>query len=162
MDYLDGGDLRYHLGNRPFFNEKETKFFIANIVLSLEYLQRHKIIHRDLKPENLVFDSQGFLRLTDLGISRELREDNHQDTSGTPGYMAPEVMLRRPHSYTADYFALGVIAHELMLGKRPYLGANRKEIREQILARQASVKVDQLPYKWSPFCIDFINKVLQL
>ena len=52
-------------------------------------MHRHKIIHRDLKPENLVFDSQGFLRLTDLGISREVREDNHQDTSGTPGYMAP-------------------------------------------------------------------------
>ena len=50
MDYLDGGDLRYHLGNRQFFNEKETKFFIANIILSLEYMHRHKIIHRDLKP----------------------------------------------------------------------------------------------------------------
>ena len=44
-------------------------------------------------------------------LSRELREDNHQDTSGTPGYMAPEVMLRKPHSYTVDYFALGVIAY---------------------------------------------------
>ena len=70
MDYLSGGDLRYHLGNHQFFNEKETKFFVVNILLSLEYLHRHKIIHRDLKPENLVFDSQGFLRLTDLGISR--------------------------------------------------------------------------------------------
>ena len=89
-------------------------------------MHRHKIIHRDLKPENLVFDSQGFLRLTDLGISRELREDNHQDTSGTPGYMAPEVMLRKAQSFTVDYFALGVIAYELMLGRRPYQGANRK------------------------------------
>lgn len=76
--------------------------------------------------------------------------------------MAPEVMLRKSHSYTADYFALGVIAYELMLGKRPYLGANRKEIKEQILARQAAVKVDQLPYKWSPYSIDFINKVSTL
>ena len=94
-----------------------------------------------------------------MGISREVREDNHQDTSGTPGYMAPEVMMRKVHSYMADYFALGVIAYELMLGKRPYVGSNRKEIREHMLSKQATVKVDQLPYKWSPYAIDFINKV---
>lgn len=160
LDYLDGGDLRYHLGNRQYFSEKEAKFFICNIVLALEYLHRNRIIHRDLKPENLVFDAYGYLRLTDLGISRLAREDNQQDTSGTPGYMAPEVMVRRPHSFAADYFALGVIAHEFMLGRRPYLGANRREIKEQILARQAAVRVDQLPFKWSPFSLDFVNKLL--
>ena len=95
-----------------------------------------------------------------MGISRLAREDNQQDTSGTPGYMAPEVMVRRPHSFTADFFALGVIAHEFMLGRRPYLGANRREIKEQILARQAAVRVDQLPFKWSPFSLDFVNKLL--
>ena len=67
--------------------------------------------------------------------------------------------MRKSHSYGVDYFALGVIAYELMLGRRPYVGANRKEIREQMLARQVSVKVDQLPYKWSPYSLDFINKV---
>lgn len=70
MDYLDGGDLRYHLGNKRFFNEKETKFFISNIIIGLEYMHKNKIIHRDIKPENLVLDSQGYLRITDLGISR--------------------------------------------------------------------------------------------
>lgn len=89
-----------------------------------------------------------------------IREDNHQDTSGTPGYMAPEVMLRKSHSYTTDYFALGVIAYQMMLGRRPYVGANRKEIKQQILSRQASVRLDQLPFKWSPFSLDFINKLL--
>lgn len=84
------------------------------------------MIHRDLKPENLVLDSQGYLRITDLGVSRELRQDNHQDTSGTPGYMSPEVMCRRNHSFPADYFAVGVMAYEFMLGRRPYTGANRK------------------------------------
>ena len=89
MDYLDGGDLRYHLGNKRYFNEKETKFFVANIVIGLQFLHKNKIIHRDIKPENLVLDSQGYLRITDLGISREFKQNNSNDTSGTPGYMAP-------------------------------------------------------------------------
>ncbi len=73
--------------------------------------------------------------------------------------MAPEVMLRKSHSFATDYFALGVIAYQMMLGRRPYVGANRKEIKEQILSRQAAVRVDQLPFKWSPYSLDFINKV---
>ena len=62
--------------------------------------------------------------------------DNSHETSGTPGYMAPEVMCRQNHGLTADYFAVGVIAYECMIGRRPYVGRNRKEIREQILCKQ--------------------------
>lgn len=76
--------------------------------------------------------------------------------------MAPEVMLRKNHSFPVDYFALGVMAYELMLGRRPYVGSSRKEIKEQMLARQACVKFDQLPFKWSPNSLDFVNKVLIL
>lgn len=61
-----------------------------------------------------------------MGISRQWREDNQQDTSGTPGYMAPEVMVRKNHSFEVDYFALGVMGYEFMLGRRPYVGKNRK------------------------------------
>ena len=89
MDYLDGGDLRYHIGKKGKFSEAETKFFIANLIIGLEYMHNNNVIHRDIKPENLVLDKDGYLRITDMGISRQYREDNHQDTSGTPGYMAP-------------------------------------------------------------------------
>jgi serine/threonine protein kinase len=75
------------------------------------------VIHRDLKPENLVLDDRGYLRLTDLGVSREVKPNNAEDTSGTPGYMAPEVICKTNHSYPVDFFALGVIAYELMTGK---------------------------------------------
>ena len=88
--------------------------------LGLEYLHNNKIIHRDIKPENLVLDMNGYLRITDLGISRRFKPDNSNETSGTPGYMAPEVMYKQNHSYTVDYFALGVIAYEFMLGRRPF------------------------------------------
>lgn len=62
-------------------------FFVACIFLGLEYLHNNNIIHRDIKPENLVLDSDGYLRITDLGIAKEWKENNKKDTSGTPGYM---------------------------------------------------------------------------
>lgn len=64
------------------------------MMLCLEYLHVNNIIHRDIKPENLVIDEIGYVRVTDLGIARVWKPDNSQDTSGTPGYMAPEVMCR--------------------------------------------------------------------
>ena len=80
-------------------------------------MHNRNIIHRDIKPENLVLDDTGYVRITDLGIARILRPENKDDTSGTPGYMAPEVMCRMNHSFACDYFALGVMAYEFMLGK---------------------------------------------
>jgi serine/threonine protein kinase len=117
MDYCNRGDMRYHIGNRRKFKEDESRFFIACIVLSLEYLHRNKVMHRDLKPENLVLDDRGYVRVTDLGVSREFKPNNAEDTSGTPGYMAPEVICKMDHSYAVDFFALGVIAYEFMIGK---------------------------------------------
>lgn len=124
-------------------------------------MHANKVIHRDIKPENLVFDAKGYLHITDLGIAKVHRQDNQKDTSGTPGYMAPEVMTRQNHSYEVDYYALGVIVHELMLGRRPYMGRDRKAIREQILARQATVMKSDIPEGWSMEAADFVNKLIQ-
>jgi serine/threonine protein kinase len=74
-------------------------------------MHTNNVIHRDIKPENLVLDSRGYIRITDLGIARTLRHNNSSDTSGTPGYMSPEVICRQNHSFCSDYFALGVITH---------------------------------------------------
>ncbi|CAD8169221.1 unnamed protein product [Paramecium pentaurelia] len=161
MDLLTGGDLRFHIGKMKRFKEHQTKFFMACIVSGLEYLHNNNIIHRDIKPENIVLDKRGYARITDLGIARKVRPDNSQDTSGTPGYMAPEVMCRQNHGIAVDYFALGVIAYEFMIGKRPYNGKSRKEIRDQILAKQASIKKEDLPNGWSIEAMDFVNKLLQ-
>ena len=125
----------------------------------MEYIHSNGIIHRDIKPENLVFDSDGYLRITDFGIARAWTPENSHDTSGTPGYMAPEVMCRQNHGVAADYFAVGVIAYECMLGCRPYQGKTRKDIRDQILAKQAAVRMQELPTGWSVDAISFINKV---
>lgn len=126
MDYLPGGDLRHHIAKKRRFTEQEAKFIIACIFLGLEYLHNKSIIHRDIKPENLVLDEKGYVRITDLGVARTFRPNNSADTSGTPGYMAPEVLCRQNHTYSVDHFAMGIIAYQLMLRKRPYYGRNRK------------------------------------
>ena len=135
-DLLTGGDLRYHIGRRRKFDEKETKFMIACMVLGLEYMHNQGVIHRDIKPENIVMEENGYVRITDMGIAKIIKTENAQDTSGTPGYMAPEVMCRQNHSYAVDYFAVGVIGYEFMMGRRPYVGRTRKEIRDMIFSKQ--------------------------
>lgn len=139
LDLLLGGDLRYHMTKRKFFTEEESsirgvilnmciEFIVACIVIGLEYLHLNGVLHRDIKPENLVLDESGYVRITDMGIARVWNPENSQDTSGTPGYMgkrcqshveAPEVMCRYNHGTAADYFAVGVIAYELMMGRVP-------------------------------------------
>ena len=160
MDLLAGGDLRFHISRHKKFSEEQTRFFICGIILSLDYIHSNNIIHRDIKPENLVLDDNGYIRLTDFGIAKENMPDNSSETSGTPGYMSPEVMKSMNHSFPADYFALGVIGYEFMKGERPYLGRNRKEIKEQIMSRQAEIRFDDINESWSKESADFINKLL--
>lgn len=100
---------------------------VACIISSLSYIHTKGIIHRDVKPENLIFDENGYLHLTDFGIARVWNPVNGHETSGTPGYMgiimnrtnylAPEVLCRNNHGVAADYYAVGVIAYECMMGK---------------------------------------------
>ena len=173
MDLLPGGDLRYHISIHKKFSEEQTRFFICGIILSLEYIHSKGIIHRDIKPENLVLDEKGYIRLTDFGIAKKNLEDNSSETSGTPGYMSPEVINSKNHSFPADYFALGVIGYEFMKGNRPYKGKNRKEIKEQMNERQAQITLKEIiknnyenvenineGENWSKESIDFINKLL--
>lgn len=161
MDLLGGGDLRSHLMKRRTFSEEQTKFFIACIIEALEYVHEKGIIHRDIKPENLVFNSKGYLRTTDFGIAKVWRPDNAIDTSGTPGYMAPEVMCKQNHGIGVDYYAVGIIAFECMLGRRPYYGRDRREIRDQIIAKQVQIRKNDVPEGWSLEAADFINRLIQ-
>ena len=161
MDILNGGDLRYHISRYRKFSEEQTRFFIANIIYGLQYIHSNNVIHRDIKPENLVLDENGYVRITDFGIAKENMEDNSSETSGTPGYMAPEVMKAKNHSFSVDFFAVGVIGYEFMLGKRPYYGKNRKEIKEQMLAKQVAITEETIAHGWSSESMDFINLLLQ-
>ena len=90
---------------------------MACLVLGLGYLHDNNVLHRDIKPENLVLDEKGYLRITDFGIAKVYTRENSSETSGTPGYMSPEVMCAQNHTISVDYFAVGVIAYEFMNGR---------------------------------------------
>lgn len=160
MDLMEGGDLRYHHSMIRKFPHDQTQFFIACLIQALEAVHEQGIIHRDVKPENLVFDSQGYLRLTDFGIAREWTPENSTENSGTPGYMAPEVMFKQNHGIAADYFAVGIIAYECIMGRRPYLGRSRKEIREAIVNKQAQIKKKDIPIGYNIDAANFVNSCL--
>ena len=134
---------------------------MACITLGLEYCHSNSIIHRDIKPENLVLDKKGYVKITDFGIAKKYEKDNASETSGTPGYMAPEVMAGQSHGFAVDYFALGVIGYEFMKGVRPYNGKNRKEIKEKIFHKEVKIIKDEIPKGWSIESADCINRLLK-
>jgi serine/threonine protein kinase len=129
--------------------------------LALEYLHTLAIIHRDIKPENILFCSNGYIKLTDFGIARTWSPNNSDDTSGTPGYMAPEVINAKPHGLVVDFWALGVIIYELMNGKRPYNGIHRKEYKDNLASNEIQIKKGEQPQNWSNDCVDITNKLLK-
>ena len=163
-DLMSGGDLRYWYILQKKFTEKECKFIVACIILGLEYLHTNKIIHRDLKPENILFDKRGYVHLADFGIAKELQNEPDEriiNISGSPGYMSPETIFKKEHSYASDFFSLGVICYEMMMKRRPYLGRNRQEIKEKMENEFVQIKENEIPKGWSTDVADFINKLLE-
>ena len=116
--------------------------------MGLEFIHNNAILHRDLRPSNIFFDEKGYAKIGDFGMSRIWRKMNSSDTSGTPGYMAPEVLLHEPQGTGVDYFALGVITHELMMGKRPWAGDDRETYKENLLNTQVILKKNDTKENW--------------
>ena len=162
LDYMPGGDLRYYISNHTYFEESQIKFFISCIILSINYIHKNRIIHRDLKPENLLFDSEGYLHITDFGISKEIKEGLIiNDLSGTPGYISPEVIIGKPQNEVSDFFSIGIITYELIFGKRPFEGKNKKEIADNMLNTRINLEGNNISKHFSLEVTDFINRLLK-
>ena len=128
---------------------------------ALEYIHGCNVIHRDIKPENLVLSKTGYVKVTDFGVARFVRSDNSNDTSGTPGYMSPEVLYHQNHSFQSDFYAVGIIAYECAFGQRPFTGRNRSEIRDKVTRSSVQLYPRDMPKGWSADAADFINQVLE-
>lgn len=126
MDLLLGGDLKFHLTGtyKSGFSEAHARFYVAGTLCSLQYLHTKGILHRDIKPENVILDDKGYPRLTDMGVSVQVDNLRYRGNSGTTPYMAPELFFgSHEHGIAADFFSLGIFAHELLFGKKPWTGS---------------------------------------
>ncbi|GFG32399.1 hypothetical protein Cfor_05292, partial [Coptotermes formosanus] len=123
MEYVGGGDLMGLLHEvEGGFTEKRTQFYAAEITLAVEFLHRHGILHRDLKLENVLVGSDGHCRVADLGLTKlgVFGRDKTSSCVGTPIYMAPEIMQDLPYGHAVDWWALGIMIYEMLVGHPPF------------------------------------------
>ncbi|XP_066580293.1 serine/threonine-protein kinase N2-like [Amia ocellicauda] len=142
MEYAAGGELFVHI-QKARFSEPRAVFYAACVVLGLQFLHEHRIVYRDLKPENLVLDSEGYLKITDFGLCKEGMGfgARTRSTCGTAEYIAPEVVAVKPYTRAVDWWALGVLIFQMLVGERPFQGDFRRELFHRIA--KAKVKYPQ-------------------
>ena len=116
------------------FTEDNARVYAAEILLALEYLHKNKIIFRDLKPDNVIFDSDGHALLTDFGLSKTGMGPTDKSTSfcGSVAYLAPEMLRKQGHTKSIDWYLLGVLIYEMLVGVPPYFNTEKKKLFENI------------------------------
>ena len=120
MDYIQGGELFTLLRTKGSFPVPQTKFYIAHIITIFEYLHSKNIVYRDLKPENILINKNGYLKLTDFGFAKILDNEKTYTLCGTPEYLAPEIILNKGHGKAVDWWTLGILLYEMLVGIDPF------------------------------------------
>lgn len=122
MDFINGGELFFHLQNERRFSNERAKFYTAEICLAIAHLHASGIIYRDLKPENLLIDTAGHIKVTDFGLSKEGLQDNARTRTfcGTPEYLAPEVLEAKAYTKAVDWWSVGTLIFEMLTGLPPF------------------------------------------
>ncbi|XP_067582085.1 microtubule-associated serine/threonine-protein kinase 2 isoform X3 [Pseudorca crassidens] len=151
MEYVEGGDCATLLKNIGALPVDMVRLYFAETVLALEYLHNYGIVHRDLKPDNLLITSMGHIKLTDFGLSKiglmslttnlyeghiekDTREFLDKQVCGTPEYIAPEVILRQGYGKPVDWWAMGIILYEFLVGCVPFFGDTPEELFGQVIS----------------------------
>ncbi|KAI1729789.1 protein kinase domain-containing protein [Ditylenchus destructor] len=157
LDFLNGGELFFHLQKERCFSEQRARFYAAEIASALGYLHEKDIIYRDLKPENLLLDRLGHVVLTDFGLCKEgiKLKDTTNTFCGTPEYLAPEVIRKKPYDRTVDWWCLGSVLYEMMFGLPPFYSKNQNEMYEKTLNQPLSI-----PHTASPPARTILSQML--
>lgn len=154
MEYVAGGELFSYLRKFQRFPAHVAKFYAAEVVLAFEFLHSQDIIYRDLKPENILLDSRGHIKLTDFGFAKYV-PDVTWTLCGTPDYLAPEVIQSKGYGKAVDWYSLGILIYEMMLGCPPFYDEDQMKLYEKILAGAV-----RFPPFFDPLAKDLVRRLL--
>ncbi|XP_036388792.1 protein kinase C, delta a isoform X1 [Megalops cyprinoides] len=134
MEYLNGGDLMFHIQEKGRFDLFRATFYSAEIVCGLQFLHTKGIIYRDLKLDNVMLDRDGHIKIADFGMCKEnvFGENRATTFCGTPDYIAPEILLGQKYSFSVDWWSFGVLVYEMLIGQSPFHGDDEDELFESI------------------------------
>ena len=158
MEFIQGGELFFHLHREIRFDDEKTCFYIAELILVLNFLHENNIIYRDLKPENILLDIDGNIKLTDFGLSRLCSSEDEKAFTicGTPYYIAPEILEKKGYNNAVDWWSLGCLMYEMLKGKPLFNFSDGKininEYKKEII----------LPNNFSEESKDLIIKLLNI
>ena len=156
LEYASGGKLFYYMNKVGSIPLKDVRLYIAEIALALDYLHSINVIYRDLKPENILFDDCGHIKLTDFGLSKEIPMSEKTSTfCGTSEYLSPELVMKIPYNYSIDFWALGILAYEMLNQTTPFYDDNLDKTYDNILHAEPV-----FPSDMDPKIVDLIKKLL--
>lgn len=166
MKFVRGGELFMHLRKAKQFSEARAKIYALTIALAIGHLHKQQIIYRDLKPENILMGEDGFLCLTDFGLAKILKPDEvTYSFCGTPEYLAPEIITEKGHGFQVDWWALGILAYEMIVGFPPFFTGNQQNNNKmyELITTKPVFFPDYKKHgiAMSDQCIDFIKKCLE-
>ena len=121
-EFMQGGEMFFHLHKEKRFSNEKTRFYVIEIILAIEFLHKNKMLYRDLKPENIMVDSNGHIKLTDFGLSKMVKKTKEKAFTicGTPQYLAPEILSDEGYDNSVDWWSLGCVMYEMLVGKAPF------------------------------------------
>uniref|UniRef100_A0A8C0EHK2 Protein kinase C n=1 Tax=Bubo bubo TaxID=30461 RepID=A0A8C0EHK2_BUBBB len=142
MEYLNGGDLMFHIQSCHKFDLPRATFYAAEIICGLQFLHSKVsnmsgfflFLHRDLKLDNVLLDNEGHIKIADFGMCKENMFGDAKTSTfcGTPDYIAPEILLGQKYNTSVDWWSFGVLLYEMLIGQSPFHGQDEEELFQSI------------------------------